>query len=153
MADTSYGDVIARNARAVRARRQLDLRNVEARMRALGYEKWHRGILGKIERGERRLLAEELLGLAYALDTSVEALMVPAVDERGYIKLGDGPVHMRHAAARVQGVSDGAIWWDGDTPVFMVKTAGYGEEAEKLGASPDTEEDFSAGTAQAGEAG
>ena len=125
MADTGYGDLIARNVAAVRARRQLDLRNVEARMRALGFEKWHRGIMGKIERGERRLLAEELLGLAYALETSIEVLMTPATDERGYIALGEGGVHMMHAAARVRGVSDDAIRWEGDKPIFMVDAASF----------------------------
>jgi transcriptional regulator with XRE-family HTH domain len=124
MAGTGYGDLIARNIRAVRARRQLDLRNVEARMRALGFEKWHRGIMGKIERGERRLLAEELLALAYALETSIEALVAPALDERGYIQLG-GLVHMEHVASRLRNVSDGAIRWNGDEPVFMVDNAGF----------------------------
>lgn len=93
-------------------------------MRALGFEKWHRGIMGKIERSERRLLAEELLGLAYALETSVEALLSPAADERGYVKFGDGAVHMAQAAARIRGVSDGAVRWDGDKPDFLVNHAG-----------------------------
>jgi hypothetical protein len=127
MADRAYGDLIPGNVAAVRARRGLDLRNVEARMRALGFEKWHRGIMGKIERGERRLLAEELLGLAYALETSIEVLITPAADERGYIQFGDGAVHMMHAAARVRGVSDGAIRWEGDKPVFMVDMAGMSD--------------------------
>lgn len=138
MADASYGDVIARNAAAVRARRKLDLRNVEARMRALGFPKWHRGIMGKIERGERRLQAEELLALAYVLETSVEALLTPAADERGYIRLGEGAVHMVHAAARIRSVSDDAIHWNGDDPVFMVELAGMRDEpaAEDYFADP-----------------
>jgi hypothetical protein len=142
MADAGYGDVIARNAAAVRARKKLGLRNVEARMRALGYEKWHRGIMGKIERGERRLLAEELLALAYALDTSIEALIAPALDERGYIRLGGGAVHMEHAAARVRGVGDGAIRWDDDKPVYMVDVHEWrddpGEEDYFAPPAPDT---------------
>src|SRR5436190_22083311 len=103
MADARYADVIVRNIRAVRARKGLDQGNVVARMHALGFTNWHRQTLGKIERGERRLFTEEMLGLAYALETSIEALMAPATDERGYIKLGDGAVHMEHAAARVRG--------------------------------------------------
>jgi hypothetical protein len=135
-AGTGYGDLMARNAAAARARRRLGLRNVEARMRCLGFGKWHRGIMGKIERGERRLLAEELLALAYALETSIEALIAPAVDERGFIPLGDGAVHMEHAAARVRSVSDGAIRWDGDEPVFMVGIAGWKPEGEPAGDEP-----------------
>lgn len=131
MADASYSDVIARNIGAVRARRRLDQGRVVARMKALGFPNWHRPTLGKVERGERRLFAEELLALAYALDTSIEALMAPATDEHGYIRLGDGAVHMEHAAARVRGVSDGAIRWDADKPIFMVDAASFmGEAAE-----------------------
>jgi transcriptional regulator with XRE-family HTH domain len=154
MADASYASVIVRNIRAVRARKNLDQGRVVARMRELGFTNWHRQTLGKVERGERRLFAEEMLGLAYALDTSIEALMAPATDERGYIKLGGGAVHMQHAAARVRGVSDGAIQWNGDTPVFMTKVGGFGEAAERLGAPPDTgepaEEDLPGPSAEAG---
>jgi transcriptional regulator with XRE-family HTH domain len=135
MADASYGDVIARNVRAVRARRKLDQSRVVTRMRALGFPKWHRQTLSKAERGERRLLAEELLAMAYALETSIEALVAPAADDRGYIRLGEGAVHMQHAAARVRGVGDGAIRWDGDKPVFMVDVAGMVDE-------PGTEDYF-----------
>ena len=46
-------------------------------MRALGYDTWHRQTMGKIERAERRITAEEVLGLAYALETSIAALMAP----------------------------------------------------------------------------
>jgi hypothetical protein len=97
-------------------------------MNALGFENWHRQTLSKLERGDRRLQADELLALAYALDTSIEILLKPAADARGYIQLGAGPVHMQHAAARVRGVSDGAIRWDGNKPDFMVTHAGMSDE-------------------------
>src|SRR5689334_22593535 len=98
-----------RNLRAVRVRKKLEQRDLVERMRLLGFENWHRQTLSRIEQGHRNLLAAELLGLAYALETSIEVLLAPAVDERGYIALGDGAVHVQHAAARVRGVSDGAI--------------------------------------------
>jgi transcriptional regulator with XRE-family HTH domain len=137
MSDASYADVIVRNIRAVRARKNLDQGRVVARMHVLGFTNWHRQTLGKIERGERRLFVEEMLGLAYALETSIEALMAPATDERGYIQLGSGAVHMMHAAARVRGVSDGAIRWEGDKPVFMVDHAGMSSEPEATAAWGD----------------
>ena len=107
-------------------------------MNALGFENWHRQTLSKLERGDRRLQADELLALAYALDTSIEILLKPAADARGYIQLGAGPVHMQHAAARVRGVSDGAIRWDGNKPDFMVTHAGMSDEpgAEDYFADP-----------------
>ena len=46
-------------------------------MRALGYTYWTRQTMSKVERGDRRVLAEEIPGLAYALMTSISALMAP----------------------------------------------------------------------------
>ncbi len=45
---------------------------------------------------------------------------------------------MQHAAARVRGVSDGAIRWDGNKPDFMVTHAGMSDEpgAEDYFADP-----------------
>jgi transcriptional regulator with XRE-family HTH domain len=129
VADASYAAVIVRNIRALRARKNLDQADVVERMRGLGFTNWHRQTLSRVEQGNRKLLAEELLALAYALDTSMEAMLAPAADERGYIKLGGGAVHMEHAAARVRGVADGAIRWNGDAPVFMVNMAGMSGEA------------------------
>jgi transcriptional regulator with XRE-family HTH domain len=138
VASTSYADVIVRNLRAVRVRKKLEQRDLVERMRQLGFPNWHRQTLSRIEQGQRNLLAAELLGLAYALETSIDVLLAPAADERGYIELGDGAVHMRHAAARVRGVSDGAIRWDGNTPDFMVDHAGMSSEpaAEDYFADP-----------------
>ena len=118
VAATSYAKVIVRNLRAVRTRRDLEQRDLVERMRQLGFLNWHRQTLSRIEQGQRKLLAEELLGLAYALETSIELLLAPAADEAGHISLGDGSVAAADAAARVRGVTDGAIRWEGNTPVF-----------------------------------
>ena len=147
MAATSYAEVIVRNLRALRARRKLDQSNVVERMRALGFTNWHRQTLSRVEQGQRKLLAEELIGLAYALDTSMEALLAPATDERGYIRLGSGAVHMEHAAARVRGVADGAIRWKDDQPVFMVNAAEWHEP------DPAEGEDYFTAPAPSKEAG
>jgi transcriptional regulator with XRE-family HTH domain len=72
---TNYAEMIRSNIRAERARKRLDQADITAGMRTLGFANWHRGILGKIERGERRLLAEELLGLADVLDIPAERLI------------------------------------------------------------------------------
>ena len=36
-------------------------------MRALGFTNWHRQTMGKVERGDRRLLAVEVMALARVL--------------------------------------------------------------------------------------
>jgi transcriptional regulator with XRE-family HTH domain len=140
VADASYAVLIARNLHAVRVRRGLEQRDLVERMRQLGFGNWHRQTLSRIEQGQRNLLAQELLSLAYALDTSIDVLLAPAADERGFIALGDGAVHVQHAAARVRGVNDDAIRWDGNKAVFMTRLGGFGEEAERLGAGSDTED-------------
>lgn len=45
-------------------------------MRGLGY-KWKRQTVSELERGERRLLAEELIGIAMALKIPASRLLDP----------------------------------------------------------------------------
>ena len=66
---------LAANIRAARARNRLEQRDVEAGMRDLGFSQWNRGVMGKIERGQRSLRAEEIYALATVLGTSVAMLM------------------------------------------------------------------------------
>ncbi len=91
MASVSYADVIARNIIAARSRARLDQADVAARMKELGFRNWYAQTAGKTEKGERRLLAHEIAGLAFALETSVARLMAP-LEEDGSVKLQDnGP--------------------------------------------------------------
>lgn len=62
-----WDTTIAANIRAERARIGIDQETLVKRMRALGYDTWHRQTVGKVERGERRVLADELPGLARCL--------------------------------------------------------------------------------------
>jgi hypothetical protein len=48
-------------------------------MRSLGFE-WHQQTVGAVERGERRVTAEEILGLSVALETTIDVLMMPQWD-------------------------------------------------------------------------
>ena len=69
------------------------------------------------EQGQRRVTAEELLGLAFALGTSMTRL-IKADHDDGYIEFPGGVgIHADSAAASAQGFNDGAIGWDGSTPV------------------------------------
>lgn len=95
-------------------------------MSALKFD-WHQQTVANVEKGKRRITAEEIFALAWVLDTPVEALLTPAANERGYVKLGDGEVHVVHARTRMRSVSDGAVGWDDDDkPDFLVNHAGWG---------------------------
>ena len=117
MNSTAYGDVLAANVRATRSRKRLGQADVTARMRALGFDQWHRQTLGKIERGERRLTAEELLGLSGALDTSVATLMMPPPD-MDFITLPSGAAVQAKSVTRsvLLQQNDGWVRWEGNTP-------------------------------------
>ena len=74
--------------------------------------------MGKVERGERRVTNDEMLGLSYALQTSIAALMSPADDDQ-IVDLPSGeqlPVESVQLLAH--GYNDGVVQWDGDVPVF-----------------------------------
>jgi len=116
----AYGEVLARNVRGTRGRKGLGQNSLAARMRALGFSSWFTQTVGKAERGERRITAEEVLGLAYALETTVRALLQPADDYRSMVALPSGSqLAARSVMATVRGIADGAIYWlDDDTPAF-----------------------------------
>jgi len=84
-------------------------------MSALGYS-WHQQTVGAVETGVRRVTAEEILGLSWALMTSISELIKPADDDKT-VELPDGrpidAVAVRHS---VDGVVTPVIQWDGNTP-------------------------------------
>jgi hypothetical protein len=95
---------------------QLDQAVVSERMRALGYPSWHRQTLGKVERGERRLAASELLGLALALEVPIPVLLAGPPDNG--IELGDYQISGQDVTALASGRNNGAVRWDGNKPVI-----------------------------------
>jgi 8-oxo-dGTP diphosphatase len=119
MAPISYADVMSRNIAAARTRARLDQANVAARMQALGFGNWYAQTVGKTEKGDRRLLAHEIAGLAFALETSVARLMAP-LDEDHSVKLQDNgpsvPALVLRSSATGQ-IVVGAVSWDGDKPM------------------------------------
>lgn len=117
MALSTYADVIVQNLRAARARKGLEQRDLVERMRALGVTNWHRQTLSRVERGERRLLAEEIFALALALETSISALMGNLGDEKG-IELPGGVITSAEVMTLASGRNSGAVQWEGNVPVF-----------------------------------
>lgn len=117
MAPTTYAEVLARNVRAARSRIDLGQDAVAARMRALGFSAWLRQTVGSTERGRRRPTAEEILGLAFALETTVQRLLTP-IGEDKWVELPSGmSVDVNAVVRLVDGSNDGAIEWYGNTPI------------------------------------
>jgi transcriptional regulator with XRE-family HTH domain len=117
-----YGEILTRNIRAARSRADIGQESLAARMRALGFSSWIRQTVGATERGRRRPTAEEILGLAYALQTTISALMAPAEDE--LVELSSGmAISGASVYHSVGGLRDSAMWWDGDKPVLSESQA------------------------------
>jgi hypothetical protein len=122
---TSYSALIADNVRAARARIHITQASVARRMRALGYDWWYQQTAGAVERGERRLTTEEMLGLSVALDTTLAAIVLPVHQPGGQKILlpgGQQIVLVSGDETRFPGAAPDL--WDGDEP----KLGARGEE-------------------------
>lgn len=131
-----YALILGANVGAARNRRRLRQSSLAARMAALGWN-WHPQTVSEVEAGRRALRADEVLGLALALETSIMALMSPPFDAPSVATPSGGLV----GAARFTAI-DGSVDWDGDspklippsgtTPVLDAITAGKREELRRM---------------------
>lgn len=115
----AYDEVVARNIRGYRSRNDIGQERLAARMRALGFTAWLRQTVSKTEKGERRLTAAEVNGLAWALEVSIAELLEPAPGDKQVEFPGGAFLGAASVAASVRGVNDGSIEWKGDTPVWV----------------------------------
>jgi transcriptional regulator with XRE-family HTH domain len=113
----TYGSLIGREISAARGRLQLSQTSVAVRMRSLGFD-WHQQTVASVEKGKRRVTAEELLFLSYALQTTVAALERPADDGLVISVPSGGYIAVASVQRSVAGVRDDAIQWKGNDPVF-----------------------------------
>lgn len=125
----TYGQILAQNIRAARSRIGIGQDTVAERMRALGYDAWIRQTVSSTERGRRRPVAEEMPGLAIALETSVWRLMAPWEDDKPVDLQPHGLREVPPAYLRglVRGPVYGRIVWDGDKPAFVSREQIEGE--------------------------
>lgn len=86
---TTYGEVLASNLRAARSRAGISQNELAERMRAAGFDAWISQTVSQSEQGRRRILAEEVSGLAKSLGTTAERLMSP-LPEDGMVELVSG---------------------------------------------------------------
>lgn len=118
MESATYGEVLAANFRAARARAGLGQELVAARMRALGYSEWRYQTVGAVERGKRRLTAEEIMPLCQVLGTNIPALITPA-GEDGDVRFPSGDrVSARSVALLALAYNDRSVTWDDAEPTF-----------------------------------
>lgn len=123
MAPTHYSDVLAGNIRSARTRIDREQESAAARMRALGYAYWTRQTVSKVERGDRRVLAEEIPGLAYALQTTISALMAPRDEDKTVeFQPGGEPVSVESLQLSARGQVDDSVWWNEDEPLFPCRS-------------------------------
>ncbi len=132
MAPTTYTEVLARNIRAARSRHGLSQADVVGRMRALGFSAWHRPTLGNVERGDRGLRAEEVFGLAYALETSIGALLAPAAEDKMVEFPSGAAVAAALVAGSVRGVPDESVAWKNGRPVFAAASWPAGSDTSEI---------------------
>jgi transcriptional regulator with XRE-family HTH domain len=125
MAPASYSDAVLENIRATRARKRLDQGDVVERMQNLGFANWHRPTLGKVERGERRLFATEILGLALALGTNISVLLAGPLDD--VVEFGDIQLSGRDVTGLASGRNSREILWNGNVPQRREVTGSWGD--------------------------
>jgi 8-oxo-dGTP pyrophosphatase MutT (NUDIX family)/transcriptional regulator with XRE-family HTH domain len=125
----AFGTLIARNLAGARGRAKLSQARVGERMRQLGFSSWRRQTMSMVENGGRNVAADEIVGLALALETTVPRL-TSAPDDRGgqFIALPSGLV----IPARRLTYDDLSLRWDGDVPVLAPPpSAEYAAELER----------------------
>jgi hypothetical protein len=94
-------------------------------MRALGFSAWHKPTLGNVERAQRRAQAEEILGLAFALETTVQRLMTPLWEDK-WVELPNGmSVRVGAVVSLVGGAATpdevpNDLGWHKNTPVRAI---------------------------------
>jgi transcriptional regulator with XRE-family HTH domain len=118
MPDRSYSAVLARNVRTARTRRELNQDVLAARMKALGYDEWIRQTVSNVEKGKRRLTAEEVFGLSVALDVSVTSLMFPGPDDDPLVRLRGGQLIAVPVQWALSNAPAGTVIWDNGKPKF-----------------------------------
>jgi transcriptional regulator with XRE-family HTH domain len=121
----TFTEWFARNFRAARAAAGHHQGDVSERMNGLGFKEWRRQTVARVERGERRVSAEEAFWLAYVLDTSVARLMSPTEDDHWVAAPNGKTIHAQHARQRMRSTGDAAIQWHDNTPEFMPDHAGW----------------------------
>jgi transcriptional regulator with XRE-family HTH domain len=101
-----FAQVIADNVAAARARLRLRQADLAARMTVQGW-RWVSQTVSEMEQGRRAVRADELLGLALALNTTIGTLTAPPPDADSVAL----PVGQDIPAQRLA-IADDSVEWD-----------------------------------------
>jgi transcriptional regulator with XRE-family HTH domain len=117
--DQTYSGAIVANIMRARAKLRLSQKALGSRMKVLGFS-WRQQIVNAVETGERRLQVDELLGLALALETTLQELLSPSENDRETsVALPSGEtVSADYVTRLVYGQDGGAVTWMDDKPEF-----------------------------------
>ena len=125
MAETvTYAQAVARGIIKARGRiNGLTQRRLASRMQRLGFE-WQQQTVARVELAKRPVAAEELLGLALALETTVQELLSPSESDReALVAIPSGEtVSSDYVTSLVYGIDRGAVTWTDDKPEFGPET-------------------------------
>jgi transcriptional regulator with XRE-family HTH domain len=122
--DQTYADGVIANITRARTGLRLSQKALGSRMKALGFS-WRQQIVNAVEIGDRRLQLDELLGLALALETTLQELLSPSEGDReALVALPCGEtVSADYVTRLVYGQDRGAVaWTDDDKPEFRPET-------------------------------
>ncbi len=115
MPPITYPALLTINLRVARAVADLSQADVGERMRALGFGSWLRQTMSTVEKGKRRVTAEEVAALALCLETTVPRLMIPRADTADQpVKFPSGIVIQPHRII----ANDFSVQWDGNAPTI-----------------------------------
>src|SRR5579863_3794790 len=127
----AYRLILGRNLSAERGRLQASQTAIAERMAKLGFDDWHQQTVAKVEKGNRKLSVEELLGLVEALETTLSTLLAPHGGGELFIEFPSGSgrhlpsaelIHLAGIGGVTPGGKGGArlITWIKNTPVQPV---------------------------------
>ena len=111
------------NVRVQRTIAGINQASCARRMRALGFD-WFPQTVGTVERGTRRVTAEEMLGLSLAFVAPMAALLIPD-SNIDFVALPDGKVvpseHFSRSIMRVRNLGEVVRWTDDDEPEWFME--------------------------------
>ena len=111
-------EVLAESIAVAMTRRRLGHAGLAERMQGLGY-KWIRQTVGDVLSGRRSLRADELYGLAIALETTVSELTVPRDDDAQIVF----PSGIKVTGMRLLSTDRSVAWDEKNTPVVSPRAA------------------------------
>lgn len=117
----AYRLTLGRNMSGERGRLQLSQTAVAKRMENLGFDDWRQQTVANVEKGKRRLTAEELFGLTEALETTL-ARLLSTVGGELWVELPSGSDEYVPGAEVIRIANGGQggtgmITWHKNTPV------------------------------------